>query len=175
MALCRCSSDSFGDVSHCPWLPEVEAVDQKKGAEREFFVTGRRRARACLQPILVDPTASDCFFLLKVIPCADDDSFRGPVQYRGVRGRGSLSRAERRDVILLAAEDRERLGLQLDQRVTVSSSAGSMSMLVRDGRIKAGNAAMYYPGANVLVPEPWFGLADTGFQNVAIQLAAQAV
>jgi molybdopterin-dependent oxidoreductase alpha subunit len=60
---------------------------------------------------------------------------------------------ERRDVILLNPVDIERLGLRRDQRVTVRSSAGAMPhVLVRPFDIRAGNTAMYFPEANVLVP-----------------------
>ncbi|MCI0379145.1 MAG: FdhF/YdeP family oxidoreductase [Gemmataceae bacterium] len=60
---------------------------------------------------------------------------------------------ERRDVILLNPEDIRRLGLKVDQRVRVTSAAGEMrNILVRPFDIKEGNALMYYPEANVLVP-----------------------
>jgi anaerobic selenocysteine-containing dehydrogenase len=60
---------------------------------------------------------------------------------------------ERRDIILLSAADVERLGLRPDQRVTVRSATGTLpNILVRVGDIRAGNAAMYFPEANVLVP-----------------------
>jgi len=60
---------------------------------------------------------------------------------------------DRRNVILMNRADIERLGLRVDQRVTVSSLTGSLSgILVRDYDIRAGNALMYFPEANVLVP-----------------------
>ena len=60
---------------------------------------------------------------------------------------------ERRDVILMAEADITRMGLKPDQRVTVRSETGAMpGILVRPFAIPAGNAAMYYPEANVLVP-----------------------
>src|SRR5262249_51414645 len=60
---------------------------------------------------------------------------------------------ERRDVILLNPADIERLGLRPDQRVTVRSAAGEMPhILVRPFDIRAGNALMYFPEANALVP-----------------------
>ncbi len=61
---------------------------------------------------------------------------------------------DRRDVILMNPEDIRRFGLAVDQRVTVTSQVGSMAnILVRAFDIKAGNAAMYFPEANVLVPK----------------------
>ncbi len=60
---------------------------------------------------------------------------------------------ERRDVILMNRADIERLGLKADQRVTVRSAAGEMrGVLVRPFDVRAGNAVMYFPEANVLVP-----------------------
>jgi anaerobic selenocysteine-containing dehydrogenase len=60
----------------------------------------------------------------------------------------------RRDVILLHPDDVARLKLKADQRVTVRSEIGAMEkILVRSfDRIKPGNALMYYPESNVLVP-----------------------
>ncbi len=74
---------------------------------------------------------------------------------------------DRRNVILLNRADIERLGLRVDQRVTVRSAAGSMSgILVREYDIRAGNALMYFPEANVLVPtDDRSGLEDAGVQG----------
>jgi anaerobic selenocysteine-containing dehydrogenase len=61
---------------------------------------------------------------------------------------------DRRDVILLHPEDMQRLNLAENQRVTVRSETGVMrGILARSFKeIRAGNALMYYPEANVLVP-----------------------
>jgi anaerobic selenocysteine-containing dehydrogenase len=60
---------------------------------------------------------------------------------------------ERRDVILMNPLDLQRLGLQNDQPVDVSSAAGSMrGILAREFDIARGCSLMYYPEANVLVP-----------------------
>jgi len=60
---------------------------------------------------------------------------------------------ECRNVILMNVADIARLGLKIDQKVTVRSSVGAMSgILVREWDIRAGNALMYYPETNVLVP-----------------------
>lgn len=60
---------------------------------------------------------------------------------------------DRRDVILVHPDDVARLGLQEDQRVTVTSSTGELKeILVRPyPEIRSGNALMYYPEANVLI------------------------
>ncbi len=68
----------------------------------------------------------------------DEDTYRGQ---------------ERRDVILLSAEDMQRWGLTRDQRVTVRNQVGEMrGRLVRPHDVRPGNAVMYYPEANTLVP-----------------------
>jgi molybdopterin-dependent oxidoreductase alpha subunit len=64
--------------------------------------------------------------------------------YRGV---------EHRDVILLHPDDLRRLRLSDNQLVTVHGPAGSMPNIraFEFPKIKAGNAAMYYPECNILV------------------------
>jgi molybdopterin-dependent oxidoreductase alpha subunit len=82
---------------------------------------------------------------------------------------------ERRDVILLHPDDVARLGLAENQRVTIRSEAGSMAnILVRPyDDIRAGNALMYYPEANVLVPRYADPLSRTpAFKSVEISIEA---
>lgn len=82
---------------------------------------------------------------------------------------------ERRDVILLNKADIDRLGLHVNQRVTVQSSVGAMPhILVREFDIRAGNALMYYPEANVLVPAITDPLSKTpAFKAVLITLEVE--
>ncbi len=77
---------------------------------------------------------------------------------------------ERRDVILMHPTDIEERGLKVDQRVTVSSATGTMhNILVRSFDIRAGNAMMYYPEANVLVPKTTDARSKTpAFKNVCV-------
>src|SRR5690606_30725591 len=65
--------------------------------------------------------------------------------YRGI---------DRRDVILLHPDDIALFGLTDGQLVTVRSETGEMPRIRVQAfeRIKPGNAAMYYPEANILVP-----------------------
>jgi molybdopterin-dependent oxidoreductase alpha subunit len=152
------------------------------GVDREFFVEGRHpragifataTGRAQLHPLrLADqarvPTAhgSDTIRLMTI---RSEGQFNTVVYEEEDRYRGQ----ERRDVILLAAADRERLGFVVDQRVTVRSAAGSMEVLVREGRLPAGNAAMYYPEANVLVPRTVDAQSRTpAFKNVAVDITS---
>lgn len=61
---------------------------------------------------------------------------------------------ERRDLVLMHTDDAERLGLEPDQPVKVTSSVGELTgyLARRYDSIKPGNISMYYPEANVLVP-----------------------
>jgi molybdopterin-dependent oxidoreductase alpha subunit len=82
---------------------------------------------------------------------------------------------ERRDIILMHPDDVRRLGLQENQRITVHSEAGQMpNILVRPyAEIRAGNALMYYPEANVLVPRVTDPLSRTpAFKGVEITVEA---
>ena len=82
---------------------------------------------------------------------------------------------ERRDVILMNADDIRRLGLTVDQRVRVRSETGEMRyLLVRPFAIRAGNALMYYPEANVLVPKAVDPLSKTpAFKSIAVTVEAE--
>lgn len=80
---------------------------------------------------------------------------------------------DRRDIILLHPDDVTRLGLQEEQRVTIRSETGSMpNILVRSfAQIRAGNALMYYPEANVLVPRTADGQSKTpAYKNILISV-----
>ena len=80
--------------------------------------------------------------------------------YRGV---------DRRDVVLMAAADAARLGLGEGQRVRVRSASGAMNVRVALVDIRAGNCAMYYPEANVLVPARLDERSKTpAFKSVAV-------
>ena len=59
---------------------------------------------------------------------------------------------DRRDVVLMHPDDLRRLGLEADDRVTVSTGIGRLEVLARPIDIRPGNAVMYYPEANVLIP-----------------------
>jgi molybdopterin-dependent oxidoreductase alpha subunit len=79
---------------------------------------------------------------------------------------------ERRDVILMNAADIESRGLQPDQRVRVRSEAGELRhLLARPFDIRPGNALMYYPEANTLVPKTVDPLSKTpGFKGFRVSV-----
>jgi anaerobic selenocysteine-containing dehydrogenase len=79
---------------------------------------------------------------------------------------------ERRDVILLSPQDMQRLGLARDQRVTVRSAVGEIRGLrVRPYDVRAGNAVMYYPEGNRLVPRDVDPRSKTpAFKSVLVEV-----
>ncbi len=83
---------------------------------------------------------------------------------------------DRRDVILLNPTDMERMGLPNDSLVTVSSAAGTMHHILARSfeEIREGNAMMYYPEANVLVPRVVDPQSRTPlFKNVIVSIYQQ--
>lgn len=83
---------------------------------------------------------------------------------------------ERRDVILMNAADIARFGLRENQRVSVQSATGRMDeILVRGLDIREGNAAMYYPEANVLVSTAADPESRTpAFKSVDVEIVTDA-
>ncbi|HTU91184.1 MAG TPA: FdhF/YdeP family oxidoreductase [Gemmataceae bacterium] len=138
-------------------IPGYEKIAGLDRTREEFHVVGRTfhtphfttpsgKARFAVHAIPQLPGTEQQLRLMTVrsegqfntVVYEEEDIYRGQVQ---------------RNVILMNRIDIQRLGLQIDQRVKVSSSAGSLShILVRDYDIRAGNVLMYYPEANVLVP-----------------------
>ena len=58
----------------------------------------------------------------------------------------------RRDVVMMARADAQRLGVDEADRVTVRTEVGDIQVSVAIVDIRPGNLAMYYPEANVVVP-----------------------
>ncbi len=82
---------------------------------------------------------------------------------------------ERRDVILMHPADIRERGLSENQTVVVRSEVSALqNILVRSfDRIKAGNALMYYPEANALVPRHADSQSKTpAFKGVVVTVEA---
>src|SRR5262249_11499863 len=132
----------------------LATIDQTK---REFQIPGRT-----FHTRLFSTPSSHARFAAIAIPEIE----RSPDQLRmmTIRSEGQFNTVvyeeediyrgqDRRDVILMNSHDILKRGLSADQKVCVCSTAGVMrGVRVRPFDIRAGNAAMYYPEANVLVP-----------------------
>lgn len=137
-----------------PGLEPINAIDDDK---KEFHIPGR----IIHTPIFPTPSGKARFH---AAPLPRQDTPTGSLRLMTVRSEGQFNTVvyeeedlyrgqERRDVILLHQDDVQRLGLQEDQKVTVRSATGVMhNILVRPFDIRSGNALMYFPEANVLVP-----------------------
>ncbi len=138
-------------------IPGYEKIADLDRTREEFHVGGR----TFHTPRFATPSGKARFAVHAIPPLAGAEQ---QLRLMTVRSEGQFNTVvyeeediyrgqDRRNVILMNRTDIERLGLDIDQRVTVRSAAGSLcNILVRDYDIRAGNALMYYPEANVLVP-----------------------
>ncbi len=79
----------------------------------------------------------------------------------------------RRDVVMMAVEDAERLGVAEGDLVWVTTAIGRLKVTATLAPIRAGNLAMYYPEANVLVPRRLDPRSKTpAFKSVPARVSA---
>lgn len=139
-------------------IPGYEAVADIAETKQEFQIAGRTfhtprfptaNGKAQLRPHTM-PDLVGGGDQLRLMTIRSEGQFNTVVYeeydlYRGI---------EQRNVILLNSADMERRNLFDGQPVTVKSATGEMHKVrvVKFDNIRAGNAAMYYPEANVLVP-----------------------
>jgi anaerobic selenocysteine-containing dehydrogenase len=158
-----------------PGYESLTSIDQTK---QEFHIAGRThhqprfatpsgRARFRVHPL---PSLAADGHHLRLMTVRSEGQFNTVVYEEEDIYRGQ----DRRDVILMNRADIARLGLKVDQRVTVRSAAGEMrNILVRAFDIRVGNALMYYPEANVLVPSAVDPDSKTpAFKSVLVRLEA---
>ncbi|MBM4113334.1 MAG: histidine kinase, partial [Phycisphaerae bacterium] len=159
-------------------IPGYEPMKEIDETRREFHVGGRflhgerfetpsGRARFHAPPI-PPPVRGDESNSLALMTIRSEGQFNTVVYEQEDVYRGQ----ERRDVILMNSDDISRLGLRDNDPVTVTSEAGSLDgVLVRTFQIRAGNAAMYYPEANAIVPQRVDPESRTpAFKSVAIRV-----
>jgi anaerobic selenocysteine-containing dehydrogenase len=162
-------------------VPGFEKIAEIDRTKQEFQIDGRTfheprfptptgRARLHAHELPDLPDAGEGLRLMTVrsegqfntVVYDEDDLYRGQ---------------DRRDVILLHPDDISRLRLAENERVTVRNETGSLAnILVRSfPQIKPGNALMYYPEANVLVPRRADPQSKTpAFKCVLVTVEAKA-
>jgi molybdopterin-dependent oxidoreductase alpha subunit len=158
-------------------IPGYEAIAAIDKTKEEFQIGGRTfhtptfntpsgRARFHASPL--PPLRGDGASVLRLMTIRSEGQFNTVVYEEEDIYRGQ----ERRDIIMLHPDDRRRLGLAIDQPVTISSETGALAnILVREIDIRPGNAVMYYPEANVLVPRTIDGASRTpAFKNVLVRV-----
>ncbi|MEZ6059692.1 MAG: molybdopterin dinucleotide binding domain-containing protein [Planctomycetaceae bacterium] len=162
-------------------VPGYEHMLGIDASKQEFHVTGRAVENYHF------PTATGKA-TFHAVPLPDNTITENELRLMTVRSEGQFNSVvyddedvyrgqDRRNVILMNAADLQRLGLQPDQQVRITSAAGELRLFhARPFDIRAGNALMYYPEANVLVPHRVDPQSKTpGFKGVRIRVAAEAV
>jgi molybdopterin-dependent oxidoreductase alpha subunit len=170
-------------------VPGYEAIGAIDTTRREFHIAGR----TFHQPSFATPTGRARFHPTP-IPIFDGDADAahggapgsapgardGRLRLMTIRSEGQFNTVvyeeediyrgqERRDVILMNEHDMARLGITRNDRVLVSSELAEMEVLARPFNIPPGNAAMYYPEANAIVPAAIDESSRTpSFKNVAV-------
>ncbi|MFG0282809.1 MAG: FdhF/YdeP family oxidoreductase [Phycisphaerales bacterium JB039] len=156
-------------------IPGYEAIGAIDQTRREFQIGGR----TFHEPKFATPSGRARFHAV-AIPANDPGD--GRLRLMTIRSEGQFNTVvyedediyrgqERRDVILMNERDMDRLGIRRDDRVVVTSEQGEMEALARPFDIPAGNAAMYYPEANLIVPQRVDEASRTpSFKNVAVRV-----
>lgn len=155
-------------------VPELAQIATIGETKQEFHIPGRsfhkpefrtKSGKATLHahPIPVLPSLGPD--QLRLMTIRSEGQFNTVVYddedlYRGV---------DRRDAILLAPADIDRMGFLEGEPVEVVSQAGKMIAVVHRFDIAAGCAAMYYPEANVLTSKRVDPRSKTpGFKSVVV-------
>jgi anaerobic selenocysteine-containing dehydrogenase len=82
---------------------------------------------------------------------------------------------QRRDVVMMAAEDAAERGIAEGDRVVVATETGRLEVSAAIVGLRPGNLAMYYPEANALVPRRLDARSKTpAFKSVAAQVRRAA-
>ncbi len=157
-------------------VPELDRLASIDATKSEFQIAGR----AFHEPRFATPTGRAKMHAVSLPPAR----VPGELRLATIRSEGQFNTVvyedhdwyrgqERRDVILMNEADMRALGLREDDRVRVESESGAMEgVLVRRFDIRAGNAAMYYPEANDLVPSRADPRSRTpAFKNVSIRVS----
>lgn len=138
-------------------VPGYEAVGAIDSTKREFQIGGRTfhepsfataSGRAKIHIVEPPPLKGGADGSLRIMTMRSEGQFNTVVYEEEDRYRA----LERRDVILMNEGDVRRLGLREDERVRVRGPAGALEVLVRRFDVPPGNAAMYYPEANAIMP-----------------------
>lgn len=156
-------------------VPGYAAIGEVDATRKEFQIAGRvfhqpsfktdsGRLRMRVPPLPADEVPEGGFRLMTL---RSEGQFNTVVYeqedlYRGVN---------RRDVVMIGRWDGERLGLGEFDPVVVESEIGRMEVVVVFVDLPPGNAAMYYPEANVLVPRRIDPSSGTpAFKSVPIRI-----
>ncbi len=158
-------------------IPGYEKIGEIDETKEEFYIEGR----TFHEPKFATDTGRAKFNVVD-LPVLRGNG-EGELRLMTVRSEGQFNTVvyeeediyrgqERRDVVMLHATDIERMNLRVDQRVTVRSDCGAiLNLLVRSIEICPGNAVMYYPESNVLIPKVADPKSKTpAFKNTVVRI-----
>ena len=141
-----------------PGYSAIGDVDHKeKPADKEFQIDGRTfhepffktsTGRATVHPLKPDSPVAIEADEVRLMTIRSEGQFNTVVYEEHDFYRGQ----DRRDIIMMNKQDLLRMDIRPDDRIVVSTETGSMEVVAREFDVPPGNAAMYYPEANVLVP-----------------------
>lgn len=162
-------------------IPGFEPIADIGKTKQEFHIPGRRVA----ERRFATPTGKAQFHAvdLPARPALAENE----LQMMTIRSEGQFNTVvyeeqdlhrgqERRDVILMHPDDIRRLGLSDDQQVRIQSSAGEMRyQRARSFDVRPGNAMMYCPEANVLIPRDVDPESKTpAFKRIIVSVSAES-
>ena len=138
-----------------PALKPLESIDQ---TAQEFQISGR----TFHTPRFATPDGKAVFQAVN-LPASDITPF-GEFRLMTLRSEGQFNTVvyeeedlyrgnTRRDVVMMARDDAQRFHLEEGHSVYVETLCGKMTAIVSVIDISPGSLAMYYPEANVLVPQ----------------------
>ncbi len=158
-------------------IPGYERIADIGETKQEFQIDGRTfhkpkfatdNGKAKFHPIDLPTLIDNSNNELRLMTVRSEGQFNTVVYEEHDIYRGQ----DRRDIIMLNQEDIDRLNLKVDQQVTVKSCCGKLdNLLVRSIDIRQGNAVMYYPESNVLIPKSADPKSKTpAFKNTSIRI-----
>ncbi len=161
-------------------IPGYESLKGIETSKQEFHVPGRAidnyqfptpTGRAKFFAVPMPQTPELASQQLRLMTLRSEGQFNSVVYDEEDIYRGQ----ERRDVILMNRDDMRRMGLKVDDKVHIRSDCGQMRyILVREFDIRSGNAAMYYPESNILVPHAVDPLSKTpAFKSVVVSIVKE--
>lgn len=181
-------------------IPGFEPIRDIAKTKKEFHIAGRvldgtppasspPPAGSRLSPLVSRPAfptpSGKAKFHAVAIPAAHDET--GPqLRLMSIRSEGQFNTVvyeeedlyrgqDRRDIILMSRQDITRLGLKVDQLVSVKSRTGEMRyQRVREFDIRPGNAMMYCPECNILFSREVDPQSKTpAFKNELVTVSAE--
>lgn len=161
-------------------VPEYEQVGKIDATKKEFSIPGR----ALHSGTFPTPSGKAKFHAVSLpskAPLGEHELMLMTVRSEGqfnsvVYEEEDLYRnQDRRDIVMLNEADMERMGLKKDQRVRLKSVTGEMRyLLARPFDVRAGNAIVYYPESNVLIPRDVDPQSKTpAFKAIRVTISAE--